>query len=128
MADDRCSICRRALNVATDPFSEDCGGDCLLCMADAGDPECVEAVRQVLRTQPMAQDDLPAGLFDPDTCIFHPDKGEHFFTPDPDLPAGEESLHYLRRCRACGGTWWSHHCRCEQPLRTCGCTARAAAG
>lgn len=34
-----CSICKRWLNNPKDPFSEDCGGDCLLCMADCQDPE-----------------------------------------------------------------------------------------
>lgn len=31
----RCSICGRKLNVATDPKSLDCGGDCLACIEEA---------------------------------------------------------------------------------------------
>lgn len=38
----RCAICKRQLNnVIEDPFSDDCGGDCALCMlsveAESGD-------------------------------------------------------------------------------------------
>jgi len=36
----RCGICRRLLNNPVDPVSLDCGGDCLQCMAAAGDPDC----------------------------------------------------------------------------------------
>ena len=39
-----CAICRKRLNNPSDPIlSRDCGGDCLRCMAEAGDPECMEA-------------------------------------------------------------------------------------
>ena len=41
---DCCDICGRALNNPHDPLSQDCGGDCLLCMAECGDPDCIEAV------------------------------------------------------------------------------------
>lgn len=41
---DNCDMCKRPLNVESDPFSEDCGGTCVKCMADAGDPECEEHV------------------------------------------------------------------------------------
>ena len=44
-----CAICQRELSVADDPFSVDCGGDCLLCMAEAGDPECMQAVVDEVR-------------------------------------------------------------------------------
>jgi hypothetical protein len=40
-----CAICGRPLNNAEDPLSVDCGGDCLGCMADCEDPDCVAAVR-----------------------------------------------------------------------------------
>jgi len=36
-----CGICGRPLNLKDDPTSLDCGGDCLRCMAEAGDPDCV---------------------------------------------------------------------------------------
>jgi hypothetical protein len=39
-----CAICRRALGDPDDPLSVDCGGDCLQCMADCGDPDCVAAI------------------------------------------------------------------------------------
>jgi hypothetical protein len=38
MSEVRCNICKRELDVDSDPFSTDCGGDCLACMADADDP------------------------------------------------------------------------------------------
>lgn len=40
-----CATCKCKLDDPKRPFySEDCGGDCLLCMAEAGDPECEKAV------------------------------------------------------------------------------------
>lgn len=45
----KCFICNRVLDNPEDPFSEDCGGDCLQCMADAGDPECEAAVAEIKR-------------------------------------------------------------------------------
>lgn len=47
-ATSRCRICGQELNVPFKPESLDCGGDCLKCMADSGDPECVERMRQTL--------------------------------------------------------------------------------
>ncbi|MCA8050806.1 hypothetical protein [Burkholderia arboris] len=44
---DQCRICGRALDNPEDPLSEDCGGDCLKCMADCGDPHCVDAVERI---------------------------------------------------------------------------------
>lgn len=37
-----CKICGRCLDNEHDPLSRDCGGDCLKCMADAGDPDCLD--------------------------------------------------------------------------------------
>ena len=46
-----CSICGRELNTS-DPLSLDCGGDCILCMADYGeDPECIQSVYPIIRNQ-----------------------------------------------------------------------------
>lgn len=39
----KCGICGRTLNDGT-PESLDCGGDCLRCMADAGDPDAQAAL------------------------------------------------------------------------------------
>ena len=44
----RCRICGQELNVPLKPETLDCSGDCLKCMADSGDPECVERLRQTL--------------------------------------------------------------------------------
>jgi hypothetical protein len=45
----RCSICGRELNVPEgDVTSRDCGGDCLMCMAEAGDLDCFTALTVVL--------------------------------------------------------------------------------
>lgn len=48
----RCHICGRGLNNADDPRSLDCGGDCLQCMADAGDPDCIAAVQAIAQLNP----------------------------------------------------------------------------
>lgn len=42
-----CQICKRELNQENDPTTEDCGGDCLKCMASAGDPECIKAMTEI---------------------------------------------------------------------------------
>jgi hypothetical protein len=39
-----CMSCWRFLGNPADPLSQNCGGHCLQCMADAGDPEAVAAV------------------------------------------------------------------------------------
>jgi hypothetical protein len=45
---EQCKICKRLLNNADDPLSEDCGGDCLSCMATvAEDPDCIEAMNRI---------------------------------------------------------------------------------
>jgi anti-anti-sigma factor len=44
----KCRICGQTLNVSSKPETLDCGGDCLKCMADSGDAECVEMLRQTL--------------------------------------------------------------------------------
>lgn len=36
-----CNTCTRTLNEPGVPESEDCGGDCLKCMADSFDPDCM---------------------------------------------------------------------------------------
>ena len=42
-----CATCHRALDTPDDPLSRNCGGDCLQCMADAGDPDCIHAVNRI---------------------------------------------------------------------------------
>lgn len=42
-----CKMCRRPLDQPDDPTTEDCGGDCLRCMAEAGDDDCEEAMRKI---------------------------------------------------------------------------------
>ena len=42
-----CQICLKVLDT-DNPLREDCGGDCLECMADIGeDPDCVEKVKKI---------------------------------------------------------------------------------
>lgn len=41
----QCNSCKRPLDQPDDPRSLDCGGDCRQCMADAGDPDCIESLR-----------------------------------------------------------------------------------
>lgn len=40
-----CTTCDRKFDNPDDPLSLDCGGHCVKCLADAGDPECVELVK-----------------------------------------------------------------------------------
>ena len=42
-----CGICGQELNVPLNPETLDCGGDCLKCMNDSGDPECEETLRRL---------------------------------------------------------------------------------
>lgn len=44
-----CNICYRTLDALDDPTTEDCGGDCLRCMAMVGDPDCIAAMNKILR-------------------------------------------------------------------------------
>jgi len=44
----KCRICGQELNIPFKPETLDCGGDCLKCMADSGDPECEETLRRLL--------------------------------------------------------------------------------
>lgn len=43
----RCHICDRLLDQADDPTTKDCGGDCLRCMAEIGDPDCLAALKEI---------------------------------------------------------------------------------
>lgn len=47
-----CNICRRPLNQPFKRDTIDCGGDCLRCMAEAGDPACIEDMREVEPNNP----------------------------------------------------------------------------
>ena len=40
-------ICERELNIETHRRGTDCGAHCLQCMADAGDPECIEEIPKI---------------------------------------------------------------------------------
>ena len=40
----RCTLCGAPLDVPGRPWSRNCGGDCLACMAEAGDAECKTAI------------------------------------------------------------------------------------
>jgi hypothetical protein len=42
-----CGICNQELNIPLRPETLDCGGHCLKCMADFGDPECEETLRNL---------------------------------------------------------------------------------
>ena len=51
LTDNNCSICKRALDQPDDATTLDCGGDCLRCMAESGDPECIESMRLIRQEQ-----------------------------------------------------------------------------
>lgn len=42
-----CGVCKQELDVPLAPETLDCGGDCLRCMADAGDPDCVASMHLI---------------------------------------------------------------------------------
>jgi hypothetical protein len=45
---ERCLICRRLLDDPSDPIrSANCGGDCLQCMADSGDTDCIAEMAKI---------------------------------------------------------------------------------
>jgi hypothetical protein len=43
----RCKTCHRLLNELHDPTTQDCGGDCLRCMATAGDLDCQRHLAEI---------------------------------------------------------------------------------
>ncbi len=44
----RCSFCKRLLDNAEDPYSVDCGGDCVKCMAEVvQDPDCIKHLEEI---------------------------------------------------------------------------------
>lgn len=55
---DKCHICQRTLNVPEEPDTLDCGGDCLSCMATAGDPDCADAMAALARAKLLAFKEL----------------------------------------------------------------------
>jgi hypothetical protein len=43
-----CQICQRLLDDPIDPVrSMDCGGDCLKCLADCGDTDCIAEMAKI---------------------------------------------------------------------------------
>lgn len=42
---ERCNLCNQELNTGN-PLSVNCGGDCRLCMALAGDPDCIKQLKR----------------------------------------------------------------------------------
>ena len=52
MSNHYCSICKRPLDQPGDPTTEDCGGDCLRCMAEiVEDPDCIAAMQIIKEEQ-----------------------------------------------------------------------------
>jgi len=45
---ERCDICSQTFD---DGLHQNCGGTCLSCMAEAGDPDCIAAVNEIKRGQ-----------------------------------------------------------------------------
>jgi hypothetical protein len=42
-----CNICHRLLDQPDDSSTVNCGGTCRRCMAEAGEPDCVDAMREL---------------------------------------------------------------------------------
>lgn len=94
-----CGICGRRLGAPLDPTTEDCGGHCLRCMADAGDPECVAAMRPMNdRTQ-----ERPCRA-----CQGRGDIGEpRVIYPEPTIGSGhvDPRIRYaVETCPVCEGS------------------------
>ena len=47
-----CTLCETPLDIPGRPWTQSCGGDCLACMADAGDPECVAGMAGAVNLPP----------------------------------------------------------------------------
>ena len=45
-----CLICGCELDDPSDLTTRDCGGDCLACMAEAGDPDSIAAMEEIRTT------------------------------------------------------------------------------
>ncbi len=43
----KCNICKRELDQPNDPTTQNCGGDCLQCMADCGDPDSKSRIKRL---------------------------------------------------------------------------------
>jgi hypothetical protein len=54
----KCGICGQELDVPGNIGTADCGGDCLRCMAEAGDPHCIQTMRD--HKLPFRDDGRPA--------------------------------------------------------------------
>ena len=49
-----CTICHKTLDNPLDVLSTNCGGDCILCMAECSDPDAIAVVRRaVAEKQPV---------------------------------------------------------------------------
>lgn len=81
-----CKLCGRELNNLDDPYSTDCGGDCLKCMADAGDPDAMNRVAAIEHDEVM----LESGYFP---------KGKH-------IKVWKENDKY--HCAICHSSWTLH--------------------
>lgn len=42
-----CNICKVELDQSNKPETRDCGGDCLKCMAECGDPDCIKEMKRL---------------------------------------------------------------------------------
>ena len=46
-----CTMCETPLDIPGRPWTRSCGGDCLACMADVGDPDCVAAMAAIVAVE-----------------------------------------------------------------------------
>jgi len=44
---EKCQTCGREMNNEPDSLNLNCGGDCMKCMADCGDPDCIVEVEKI---------------------------------------------------------------------------------
>ena len=51
MESKNCVRCGKVLDNPEDPSSRDCGGDCVECMAEVGDPGCQQTMYEILKSR-----------------------------------------------------------------------------
>lgn len=62
-----CTICKRKLDQPEFPDTLDCGGDCLRCMAECGDPDCEESMKEITVEEYLLEQCEKRGAFVPKT-------------------------------------------------------------
>lgn len=52
-----CCTCKVELDQPNRPDTDDCGGDCVRCMAECYDPDCMATMREIEPNEPKWRDE-----------------------------------------------------------------------